>query len=144
MIRQDTENHQQLFLQDTPIMDVRAPVEFDKGAFPTSQNIPLLNDQQREAVGTCYKQKGQDAAISLGLELAIPEIREQRLTQWQQFITAHPEGYLYCFRGGLRSRTTQSWLKEQGIDYPLITGGYKAMRTYLLQQLDVSYNKFLL
>ena len=138
MIRQDTENYQQLFLQDTPIMDVRAPIEFDKGAFPNSQNIPLLNDQQREAVGTCYKQKGQDAAIALGLELAVPEIREQRLTQWQQFTTAHPEGYLYCFRGGLRSRTTQSWLKEQGINYPLITGGYKAMRTYLLQQLDIS------
>jgi tRNA 2-selenouridine synthase len=138
MIRQDTDNYQQLFLQDTPIMDVRAPVEFDKGAFPNSQNIPLLNDHQREVVGTCYKQKGQDEAIALGLELAVPEAREQRFKQWQQFINSHPEGYLYCFRGGLRSRTTQAWLKEQGVDYPLITGGYKAMRTYLLQQLEVS------
>jgi len=138
MARPDTINYQQLFLQDIPMMDVRAPVEFHKGAFPNSQNNPLLNDQQREAVGTCYKQKGQDAAITLGLELAAPEIREQRLTQWQQFINANPKGYLYCFRGGLRSRTTQSWLKERGVDYPLITGGYKAMRTYLLQQLEVS------
>ncbi|MCF6203627.1 MAG: tRNA 2-selenouridine(34) synthase MnmH [Methylococcaceae bacterium] len=138
MIRQDTDDYQSLFLQDTPIMDVRAPIEFDKGAFPNSQNIPLLNNHQREVVGTRYKDEGQDAAISLGLKLAIPEIRQQRMTQWQQFITKHPQGYLYCFRGGLRSRTTQSWLKEQGVNYPLISGGYKAMRTYLLQQMDVS------
>ena len=136
MSRQDTEDFHRIFLQDIPIMDVRAPVEFDKGAFPNSLNIPLLNDQQREAVGTCYKQEGQDAAISLGLELCTPEIHAQRLEQWHQFIKMHPEGYLYCFRGGLRSRTTQSWLKQEGHSYPLITGGYKAMRTYLLQQLD--------
>ena len=60
------------------------------------------------------------------------------MVQWQQYVKAHPEGYLYCFRGGLRSRTTQSWLKEQGLDYPLIKGGYKAMRTYLMQQLEAS------
>ncbi len=141
MIRQDTDDYQNLFLQDTPIMDVRAPIEFNKGAFPNSQNIPLLNDQQREVVGICYKHKGQDAAISLALKLAVPETRQQRMRQWQQYITDYPQGYLYCFRGGLRSRTTQVWLKEQGIDYPLITGGYKAMRTYLLQQLRVSFRQ---
>ena len=42
MIRQNTENYQQLFLQDTPIMDIRAPIEFDKKAFPNRKNIPLL------------------------------------------------------------------------------------------------------
>ncbi len=138
MARQDTDNYQQLFLNDIPLMDVRAPIEFAKGAFPNSQNIPLLDDQQRQAVGTQYKQQGQDAAIALGLKLATPEIREQRLQQWSKFIEDYPEGYLYCFRGGLRSRTTQSWLKQQGIEYPLIKGGYKAMRSYLLQQLESS------
>ncbi len=137
-MQQDTDDYQALFLQDTPMMDVRAPIEFDKGAFPCSQNIPILDNRQREVIGTRYKQQGQDAAIALGLELATPDIRQQRITQWQQFIESHPNGYLYCFRGGLRSRTTQKWLQEQGLDYPLIKGGYKAMRTYLLQQLEVS------
>jgi len=138
MTRQDTFDFQTLFLENIPMMDVRAPVEFNQGAFPSSQNIPLLDDEQRKAIGTHYKEEGQDAAIALGLELATPDIRQQRISQWQQFVKTHPEGYLYCFRGGLRSRTTQAWLKEQGIDYPLIKGGYKAMRTYLLQQLDLS------
>ena len=119
-------------------MDVRAPVEFNQGAFPHTQNIPLLDDEQRAIIGKQYKDAGQDEAIELGLKLATPEIRAERLKQWQQFVTQHPQGYLYCFRGGLRSRTTQAWLKEQGVDYPLVKGGYKAMRRYLLDQLDVS------
>jgi len=138
MIRQDTDGYQRLFLDDIPLLDVRAPIEFDKGAFPNSRNIPILDDQQREAIGTRYKHDGQDAAIALGLELATPDIREQRIEQWLQFVKTNPEGYLYCFRGGLRSRTAQSWLKDQGSNYPLIKGGYKAMRTYLMQQLEVS------
>ena len=138
MTRQDTQNYQRLFVEDIPLMDVRAPVEFEKGSFPNSQNIPILDDRQREAIGTCYKQDGQDAAIALGLQLVNPDLREQRLEQWRQFVNAYPEGYLYCFRGGLRSRTTQAWLQEQGVDYPLIEGGYKAMRTYLLQQQELS------
>ncbi len=138
MARQDTDNYQHVFLNDIPLLDVRAPIEFARGAFPNSQNIPLLDDQQREAVGTRYKQQGQDAAIALGLELATPEIREQRMQHWAKFIHNHPLGFLYCFRGGLRSRTTQIWLKQQGIEYPLIKGGYKDMRNFLLQQLEVS------
>jgi len=134
----DTDNYLDLFLNDVPMMDVRAPVEFDKGAFPNTRNVPLLDDEQRDAVGKKYKDAGQDEAIQLGLELATPEMREQRLQHWKQFVHEYPRGYLYCFRGGLRSRTTQAWLKEQGVYYPLIKGGYKAMRNFLLEQLDLS------
>lgn len=134
----DTDDYLDLFLNNRALMDVRAPVEFDAGAFPNSMNIPLLDDGQRAVIGKQYKDAGQDEAIELGLRLATPEIRQQRLADWSDFVTHNPSGYLYCFRGGLRSRTTQSWLKQQGIDYPLVKGGYKAMRSYLLQQLAVS------
>jgi tRNA 2-selenouridine synthase len=138
MQRPDTEDYFKLFISDVPLMDVRAPVEFNQGAFPNTVNVPLLDDEQRAAIGKRYKDAGQDEAIELGLKLATPEIRQQRLQQWSEFVQQHPQGYLYCFRGGLRSRTTQAWLKEQGVDYPLIKGGYKAMRNYLLQQLEIS------
>ena len=134
--RPDTEHYRELFLNDVPMMDMRAPVEFKKGAFPCSENIPLLDDKQREAVGTCYKQKGQEAAIELGWQLATPDIREQRIAAWQDFIQRHPEGYLYCFRGGLRSRLSQQLVGEAGTAYPLIKGGYKAMRRFLIDELD--------
>lgn len=131
-----SEQYRELFLNDTPMLDVRAPVEFNKGAFPSSENIPLLDDAQREAVGTCYKQQGQDAAIALGWQLATPTIRDQRIIAWQDFIKRHPEGYLYCFRGGLRSRLSQQLLIEAGAPYPLVPGGYKAMRRFLIDELE--------
>jgi tRNA 2-selenouridine synthase len=135
-VREDTADYLKLFLHDTPLLDVRAPVEFIEGAFPAAHNIPLLDDRQRELIGTRYKQQGQDAAIALGLELATPALRAQRLAAWSAFCQQHPDGYLYCFRGGLRSRTTQQWLREHGVHYPLVRGGYKALRRFLLQQFE--------
>ncbi|MFT5083559.1 MAG: tRNA 2-selenouridine synthase [Lentisphaeria bacterium] len=139
-LRANSSDFLDIFLHDTPLMDVRAPVEFNRGAFPTSQNIPLLDDEQRTLVGTRYKKAGQDQAIALGNELATPAIKTQHIKAWQSFTQAKPEGLLYCFRGGLRSRVTQQWLKESGINYPYIEGGYKAMRTYLIEQLQASLN----
>ena len=135
-IRPDTDQYRELFLNDIPMMDMRAPVEFIKGAFPCSENIPLLDDEQREAVGSCYKKKGQSAAIELGWQLATPDIRAHRIAAWQSFIARHPEGYLYCFRGGLRSRLAQQLVTEAGMPYPLINGGYKAMRRFLIDELE--------
>ena len=136
MSRPNTKDYLNIFLNDIPLLDVRADVEFVKGAFPSSQNIPLLNDEQRCLVGTCYKEKGQDAAIDLGYELATDEIKESRLATWREYVAKYPTGYLHCFRGGLRSRISQEWLAESGIEYPIVQGGYKAMRTFLLEELQ--------
>lgn len=124
-----------LFLNDTPMMDVRAPVEYAKGAFPNSSNLPLMTDKERQLVGICYKENGQAAAIELGKSYYTPETKQHRIQLWQQFAQTHPEGVLYCFRGGLRSRLTQQLLAESGQNYPLVEGGYKVMRRFLLDQL---------
>lgn len=128
-------DYAQLFLSDTPLLDVRAPIEFSKGAFPTSINAPLMNDQERELVGTCYKDQGAQAAQDLGHRLVCGDVKQQRINAWIDFAEQYPKGVLYCFRGGLRSRITQQWLAEAGINRPFIQGGYKAMRGFLLQQL---------
>jgi tRNA 2-selenouridine synthase len=121
-----------IFLSDTPLLDVRAPVEFSRGAFPNAVNIPLMDDAEREQVGLRYKEQGQDAAIQLGTQLVAGPIKEGRIQAWAEFARAHPQGRLYCFRGGLRSQIAQRWLKDEaGIDYPRVPGGYKAMRTFL-------------
>lgn len=125
-----------LFLDATPLLDVRAPVEFARGAFPGATNLPLLNDAEREQVGTCYKQHGQQSAIELGEKLISGDLREQRIHHWLDFARQYPHGHLYCFRGGLRSRTTQRWLSEKGVDYPLIEGGYKRLRQHLIEVLN--------
>lgn len=135
-MRPDTADYAALFIYDVSLMDMRAPVEFNKGAFPHSTSLPLMTDSERQRVGTCYKQYGQQAAIELGHQLVSGAVKEQRLQAWAEFARKHPEGYLYCFRGGLRSQIVQGWLKEAGIDYPRVIGGYKAMRNFLIEQLD--------
>ncbi|PCJ47982.1 MAG: tRNA 2-selenouridine(34) synthase MnmH [Gammaproteobacteria bacterium] len=134
--RDDAENFHQIFFNDTPLVDLRAPIEFSKGAFPAAANLPLMTDIERQKIGSCYKKYGQKAAIKLGNELVSGVSREQRLEGWKSFIKDNPQGYLYCFRGGLRSRTVQQWLRDVGVDYPLIKGGYKAMRQYLIQMTE--------
>ena len=131
-MRPDCTDFHPLFLDDVPMMDMRAPIEFAKGAFPGVVNLPLMNDAERHKVGTCFKQQGQGAAIALGHQLVNGAVKKARLEAWAAFASANPQGYLYCFRGGLRSQIVQGWLREAGIDYPRIRGGYKALRNYLL------------
>jgi len=133
----DYTDYRDIFLNDRPMMDARAPIEFSKGSFPGVVNLPLMNDHERQRIGTCYKQHGQQAAIELGHQLVSGDVKAERIQAWAEFARAHPDGLLYCFRGGLRSQIVQQWLKnEAGIDYPRVGGGYKAMRTFLLETVD--------
>lgn len=131
-----------LFLQDTPLLDLRAPAEFCKGAFPTAENQPLMTDNERKRVGTCYKAQGQEAAIALGHELVNGDIKQQRLERWTAFALAHPNAVLYCFRGGLRSHIVQQWLQEQNVRIPRVKGGYKALRQHLMTTLEALVPQF--
>ncbi len=131
------EDFRSLVTNNTPMFDTRAPVEFSQGAFPHTQSLPLMSDKERELIGTCYKNKGQDKAIELGHELVQGEVKQARVDAWLEFINNHPHGALYCFRGGLRSQITQQWIYEAtGIDYPRLKGGYKALRRYLIDETD--------
>ncbi len=128
-----------LFLEERPLLDVRAPVEFTAGAFPGAVNLPLLTDEERHLIGIRYKEGGQEAAVELGRELVDGVPRRERTERWAEFVRAHPEGVLYCFRGGMRSKITQEWIFDAtGIAYPRVKGGYKALRNFLIDQLEVS------
>ena len=137
----DCDDYRQIYLQDLPLIDTRAPIEFAKGAFPGAVNLPLMTDSERQKVGTCYKQQGQQAAIELGHQLVGGQVKEQRVQAWADFARANPQGLLYCFRGGLRSQISQQWLHEAGVDYPRVAGGYKALRTFLLDTLQAAVDE---
>ncbi|MDH5391673.1 MAG: tRNA 2-selenouridine(34) synthase MnmH [Gammaproteobacteria bacterium] len=130
-------DYKSIFLNDTEMMDVRAPAEYSQGAFPHSYSHPLMNDDERHAVGLRYKEMGQDSAIELGHQLVSGEIKSSRINNWCDFIKHHPHGVLYCFRGGLRSRISQQWIFEKtGIRLPRVKGGYKALRRFLIDELE--------
>ena len=136
-----SDDYQRILLSGAALLDVRAPVEFAQGAFPTAVNLTLLNDTEREQIGIQYKQHGQQAAIELGHAVVSGTVKAERVAAWRRFAEANPQGYLYCFRGGLRSRISQQWLADAGLVYPRISGGYKAMRRFLLDELNHSVER---
>lgn len=129
-------------LSKTPLIDVRAPIEFNKGAFPYSINLPLLNDEERHLIGIKYKNSGNKEAMILGHQLVSGKVKESRINAWIDFKKLNPKAVLYCFRGGQRSKISQEWMNESSSDIIRLKGGYKAFRNYLMEQIDDSSNNF--
>lgn len=118
------------------MIDVRAPVEFNKGKFINATNLPILSDEERRLVGTKYKEAGNEAAVQLAESLIKNEGKEKRVALWQEYLKENPDAKLYCFRGGQRSGISQKWLKEADTDITRLKGGYKAFRNFLMQQSE--------
>lgn len=125
-----------IVLHETPLLDVRAPVEFNKGKFLNATNLPILDDEERRLVGTRYKEAGNEAAVQLAESLIKNEGKQRRVALWQEYLKENPDAKLYCFRGGQRSGIAQEWLKESGTDITRLKGGYKAFRNFLMNQSE--------
>src|SRR4030095_676489 len=93
-------DHRRVLRERLPLIDLRAPAEFARGAFAQSINLPLLTDDARAAGGAAYKACGQQAAIALGEELVSGATRATRIEAWHSFVAANPSALLYCWRGG--------------------------------------------
>ena len=114
-----------------PAFDVRSPSEFDKGRIPNAISLPLLDDDERAAVGTAYKQAGRNEAIELGLKFVGP-----KLSTFISKVTS-PNAKLYCWRGGLRSNSMSWLLNLFNIKSVTLNGGYKAFRRWVLSQTEI-------
>lgn len=115
------------------VFDVRSPGEFEKGHIPGATSFPLFDDTERAVIGTLYKQQGKENAVQKGLELVGPKLapfieEAKRLC---------PEGtlYLYCWRGGMRSKNMALLFTTAGFDVEVIDGGYKTYRRYIQETL---------
>ncbi|MGL5354442.1 MAG: tRNA 2-selenouridine(34) synthase MnmH, partial [Clostridium sp.] len=132
-----TTDFQNIVLNNVPLIDTRAPIEFIKGAFENSVNLPIMTDEERHLVGICYKEKGNEEAVKLGHKLVCGDIKEERLNGWKLFIENNPNAMIYCFRGGSRSTISQEWISTYlGKDIIKLNGGYKAFRNYLINELS--------
>ena len=60
-----TDDYRSLFLNNVPFLDVRAPVEFNQGAFPIAENISLMNDQERTILVYVIKIMGKMLLLNL-------------------------------------------------------------------------------
>jgi len=139
MIYRTIDEFERIVIEEIPLIDVRAPVEFEKGAFMNTINLPILNDEERRLVGICYKEKGNEDAVKLGHKLVSGEVKKARIDAWTSFISKNPNTMIYCFRGGQRSAISQEWIYDATQKMvPRLEGGYKAFRNYLINSLEPS------
>lgn len=129
----------ELFLtlaENHPVIDVRAPLEFDQGHIPGALNIPLFSDEERRVVGTAYKQVNKEAAMYLGLDFAGKKLVE--LAKQGEKVAGRGKTLLvHCWRGGMRSKSMVWLFETMGIKCHLLEGGYKSYRRHLHEQLEV-------
>ena len=119
-------------------VDTRSPSEYEQGHIPGAVNVPLLEDDERAIVGTLYKQCGQEQAKQKGLELVSGKLSDM-VKKISELKTAAPAAILivYCWRGGMRSKSVLTILELMGISGFQLVGGYKSYRRYVQEQLAI-------
>lgn len=118
--------------KEITVIDVRSPSEYKDATVPDSLNIPFFNDQERAEVGTLYKQTSVSAAKEKGLEI----ISAKLPSFIKEFGAVQGEKAVFCWRGGMRSRTTATVLSLMDIHAYRLIGGYKAYRKWVLEKLE--------
>lgn len=112
------------------LVDVRTPLEYDEDHIPGAINVPLLTNEERVEIGTLYKQTGPHQARVRGLELTA-----RRFPAMVDEIGRAAAGrpiLVYCWRGGLRSKTVTSILELTGFRAVQLKGGYKSYRNHVV------------
>ncbi len=116
------------------IIDVRSPAEFAEDHLPDARNCPVLNDEERAAIGMLY-QSSPFEARKVGAAMVARNIARHldgeladRPKNWRPLV--------YCWRGGMRSASFVTWLRLIGWRAVQLTGGYKTWRRHVLQSLD--------
>ena len=112
--------------ESLPVVDVRSEGEYAEGHIRAALNIPILNNEERVAVGTDYKQKGQAEAIRTGFRLVGPRFLE--IINHADQVAAGGELLVHCWRGGMRSSNFCQILGMAKISTHQLAGGYKSYR----------------
>ena len=115
-------------------MDVRSPKEFEHAHIPGAISFPMMNNEERIAIGTIFKQQGREEAVMKGFELIGPKFAD--FVKQANLLFPGKEILVYCWRGGLRSNIMAFVLETAGFKICLLKGGYKAFRRKALVVLE--------
>jgi len=122
-------------VNELPLIDVRSPVEYQKGHIPGAENIFLFDDDERALLGFLYVKKSPEEAIQKGMELA--NSRLERYIEAVNAIAPLKKVCIYCWRGGMRSNSFAELLSQNGFEVNLLKGGYKSYRSLLIEAFSV-------
>lgn len=124
-------------LNNPLLVDVRSPAEYDEDHLPGSVNLPVLTNKQRERVGTLYNQQSTFEARRIGAGLICENV-PQILETLERHHTGGQPVVVYCWRGGLRSRSLAVILDHIGYPTHRLEGGYKQYRRHVHRFLTES------
>ena len=116
------------------IIDVRSPAEFAEDHMPGALNWPVLDDRERHDVGLLYASSPFEAR-KLGAALVARNVARHLETS----TSGLPKNWrplVYCWRGGQRSGSMHWFLGQIGFRSRQLTGGYKAYRAQVREDLD--------
>lgn len=114
------------------LIDVRSPKEFNEASIPGSINIPVFNNEERAEIGTIYKQIGAEEAKERGLVIFSRKL-PTFISKFKQIGTPIT---VFCWRGGMRSKTAATVLDLMGIHVKRLNGGVRSYRQWVVHELD--------
>lgn len=123
-----------LLNREIPIIDVRTPDEYGHFHIPGAVNLPIFSNKEREIVGTTYKKDGTEAAKELGISFVSPSIPE--FYKQAKAISGGNEFVVYCWRGGMRSKSLSVVFEMLGLPCLQLEGGIRSYRQIVTEQLD--------
>ena len=148
LVKENNRNDQ---AKNIVIIDTRTPKEYEESHVIDAISIPLMNNDQRHIIGKTYKQESKQAAITKGWHIFSPLISNY-VKQFEQYKNKQTDVYIYCWRGGMRSRIVTNLLNmngfgsgddDEGNTVHQVTGGFKVyMNDIVWKGLDsfaVSY-----
>jgi tRNA 2-selenouridine synthase len=113
------------------VIDARSEAEYAEDHLPGAVNWPSLNNQERELIGTIYKQVNPFEAKKRGAALVAANIARHI----ERDVIGAPRNWqplVYCWRGGNRSGALALVLGQIGFKVSVVHGGYKAFRLAVL------------
>jgi len=117
------------------VIDARSPSEFADDHLPGALNWPTLDDAERAAIGTEYKQVSAFAARKRGAAIAARNIA----AHIERELPDKPRSWrplVYCWRGGQRSAALATVLDAIGFPVHVLDGGYRAFRGHVIDHLE--------
>lgn len=114
------------------LIDVRSPSEYKSFTIPGSINIPFFNDAERAEIGTLYKQVSVHAAKERGLEIISAKLPDFI----RQFKEVEGDKTVFCWRGGMRSKTTATLLSLMDVHVSRLEEGIRSYRKWTIDQLE--------
>lgn len=115
------------------IIDVRTPSEYENSHLPNAVNFPVLSDKERVLVGTVTREKGEFEARKIGAPLILNNISDIISNQLFGY-DKNFKALVYCWRGGARSKSLVTFLREIGWSASQLDGGYRAFRRHLVEE----------